>query len=123
MVSKFNMAMEKIAFLEAELSDKENFQATIQKLKDENRDLSQEMEVRLRTHKSKTVLERTRSHSITSKLQEEKQRSSASNRVSRNVENRVKKVKEEEKRQQNLMWFLKRLRYSQPNWMRKKEQN
>ncbi|XP_008211384.1 nuclear distribution protein nudE homolog 1-like isoform X2 [Nasonia vitripennis] len=121
--SKFDSAVKKIALLEAELSDKKNVQATIQKLQEENRDLSQEMDVRLRAHKSKTLLERTRSHSISSKLQEEKQRSSAGNRVSRNIENRVKKGKEEEKRQQNLTWFLKRLRYSQPNWMRRKEQN
>ncbi|XP_041364473.1 nuclear distribution protein nudE homolog 1-like isoform X2 [Gigantopelta aegis] len=48
--SRLNQAIERNAFLESELDEKETLSETVQRLKDEARDLRQELEVKEKTH-------------------------------------------------------------------------
>ncbi|XP_011504380.1 PREDICTED: nuclear distribution protein nudE-like 1 isoform X2 [Ceratosolen solmsi marchali] len=118
---RLNTAIKKIASLENALNEKDGYTTnTIRRMKDEKRDMSQDVDVRLRRHKDKNIDKNPRPRSDSNK--DDIQRNSNSSRLGRHIENRVKKVKEEEKRQQNLVWFLKRWRYSHLNWLRKREQ-
>lgn len=118
--TKSNFTLKRKSSLEKELREKGSFN-TLMRWKDENRDWSKEIESRLRSRNEKNADRSFRARSDSIKYQEENLRNSPSNRLSRQIESRVKKVKEEEKRQQNLVWFLKRWRYSQLSWLRKKE--
>ncbi|XP_058796280.1 nuclear distribution protein nudE-like 1 isoform X1 [Phymastichus coffea] len=74
MEAKFNVALEKTALLESELDEKESLRTTVQRLKDEIRDLKQEIQVLARhqpdNNKSATV-DRVRNHIDSNKLQVE----------------------------------------------------
>ncbi|KAH9383582.1 hypothetical protein HPB48_025197 [Haemaphysalis longicornis] len=53
--SKLNQAIERNAFLESELDDKEAMSCMVQRLKDEARDLKQELMIRQSVHKEETM--------------------------------------------------------------------
>ena len=122
---KYNDALEKIASFETEqdTSPREDVPATC--------DPIVEPEVQLRAHNRRQAQLSKRHSKSTDKTrssikltQEESKllRNSMPSKLSRHVENRMKKVKEEENRQQNLSGFLKRLRQGQAtNWLRRRD--
>ncbi|XP_011503188.1 PREDICTED: nuclear distribution protein nudE-like 1-B [Ceratosolen solmsi marchali] len=72
MEAKFNVALEKTALLESELDEKESLRATVQRLKDEIRDLKQEIQVQVRhqpDNDKSAAVERVRNHVDSNKLQ------------------------------------------------------
>ncbi|XP_014213657.1 nuclear distribution protein nudE-like 1-B isoform X2 [Copidosoma floridanum] len=74
MEAKFNVALEKTALLESELDEKESLRATVQRLRDEIRDLKQEIQVSVR-HKAdndkSAAIYRVHNHVDSNKLQVE----------------------------------------------------
>ncbi|OXU24033.1 hypothetical protein TSAR_014250 [Trichomalopsis sarcophagae] len=69
MEAKFNVALEKTALLESELDEKETLRATVQRLKDEIRDLKQEIQVQVRHQPDNDKSAGVRNHVDSNKLQ------------------------------------------------------
>ncbi|KAL7287354.1 hypothetical protein TKK_0018473 [Trichogramma kaykai] len=71
MEAKFNSAIEKTALLESELDEKETLRATIQRLKDEIRDLKQELSIQVRhqaDNDKSAAVEKSRNYIDSNKL-------------------------------------------------------
>lgn len=64
--SRLNLAIERNAFLESELDEKESLRAMVQRLKDEARDMKQELQVRERDIPEEKCIERGRTSSVDS---------------------------------------------------------
>ncbi|XP_046402218.1 nuclear distribution protein nudE-like 1-B isoform X1 [Ischnura elegans] len=64
--SRLNLAIERNAFLESELDEKESLRTMVQRLKDEARDMKQELQVRERDVPEEKCIDRGRSNGIDS---------------------------------------------------------